>query len=164
MSLAGRLAWATEHERKKTVCKNTAASRVFGNFFFAQYHFRETPLWGDAREQGTRGRGAQRNAHLFPCEGGAGGIIAGSPPLGGAREQGTGRAWSAAERPPCPLRGWGGGLRKPLPKGEATAKPLGYGDALANDERRGVVALRRAHTCAYLSIIFIILRQRGERM
>ncbi|ATV32582.1 hypothetical protein CUC00_08160 [Prevotella intermedia] len=164
MSLAGRLAWATEHERKKIVCEKIRLQAVFfGNFFFAQHHCREPPSGG---RTGARDTGAGSAAERLPCplRGWGGGFSAGSPPLGGAREQGTGRAGSAAERPPCPLRGWGGGLRKPLPKGEAIAKPLGYGDALANDERRGADALRRAHTCAYLSIIFIILRQRGERM
>ena len=131
-------------------------------FFLLNITLGRPPFGGT---HGSRGQGGGERSGTHTCSlarAGRGGIIAGSPPLGGAREQGTGRAGSAAERTPCPLRGWGGGLRKPLPKGEATAKPLGYGDALANDERRGADALRRAHTCAYLSIIFIILWQRGK--
>lgn len=78
-------------------------------------------------------------------------------PWGAHGSRGQGGTWSGAceaERTPCPLRGWGGGLRQPLPKAQYNGA-FRLWLAHANDERRGADALRRAQSCEYLFIMRI---------
>ena len=84
-------------------------------------------------------------------------IFKGAPLWGAHGSRGHGGTWSGAceaERTPCPLRGWGGGLRQPLPKAQCNGV-FRLWLAHANDERRGADALRRAQSCEYLFIMRI---------
>lgn len=67
-------------------------------------------------------------------------IFKGAPLWGAHGSRGHGGTWSGAceaERTPCPLRGWGGGLRQPLPKAQCNGVFSAMAGACERRKARG---------------------------